>query len=68
MTYLFLWFYPMHGNCLGFHMIPGSEGRKDPAVALNTHLATPPKVVFYDFACSLSEYVKNRESGYFRNT
>ena len=68
MTYLFLWFCPMHGNCLGFHMIPGSEGRKDPAAALYTHLAMPPKVAFYDFACSLSEYVKNRESGYFRNT
>ena len=42
--------------------------RKDPAATLYTHLVTPPKVVFYNFACSLSEYVKNRDSGYFRNT
>ena len=62
MAYVFLWFCSMHGNCLEFHMIPGSEARKDPAAALYTHLATPPKVLFYDFACSLSEYVKNRES------
>ena len=68
MTYLFLWFCSVHGNCLGFHMIPGSGGRKDPAAVLYTHLATLPKVVLYNFACSLSEYVKNIEYGYFRNT
>jgi len=27
----------------------------------------PPKVIFYDFACSLEEYCLNRESGYFKN-
>lgn len=67
-TYLFLWFCPNHGHCYGFHIIPGSEGRKDPAAALYTHLETPPTNVFYDHACSLSEYVKNRESGYFNKT
>ena len=30
MTYLFLWFCPRHGHCYGFHIISGSEGRKDP--------------------------------------
>ena len=47
-------------------MVPGNEDRKDPAAALYTHLATSSKVLFYDIACSLSKYVKNRESGYFR--
>lgn len=67
-SYLFLWFCPQHGCCLGFHIVPGSEGRKDPAASLYTHLEVAPTEVFYDFACSLSEYTHNRESGYFRNT
>ena len=64
-SYLFLWFCALHGHCLGFHIIPGSEGRKDPAASLYTHSSTAPDVICYDFACSLSEYCHNRESGYF---
>ena len=33
-----------------------------------THMEEAPKVVFYDYACNLNEYVKNRESGFFKNT
>ena len=65
-SYLFLWFCPIHGHCYGFHIIPGSEGRKDPAAFLYTHLETAPESILYDFACSLSEYAHNRESGYFK--
>ena len=68
MTFLFLWFCPRHGHCYGFHIIPGCEGRKDPAAAVYTHMETPPKCIFYDHTCSLSEYIKNRESGFFKNT
>ena len=68
MTYLFLWFCPAHGHCYGFHVIPGSEGRKDAASSLYSFLEKAPDVVFYDFACSLDEYTKNRENGYFNNT
>ena len=67
-SYLFLWFCPVHGHCYGFHVIPESEGRKDPAASLYTHLENAPDLVLYDFACSLSEYCKNRESGYYKNT
>jgi len=67
-TYLFLWFCPAHGHCYGFHVIPGSEGRKDPANSLYTFLEKAPEVIYYDFACSFSEYTKNRESGYYENT
>ena len=28
MVYLFLWFYPMHGNCMGIYMIPETEDQK----------------------------------------
>ena len=67
-TYLFLWFCPSHGHCYGYHIITGSEGRKDAANSLYTFLEKAPKYVFYDFACSLDEFVKNRESGFFENT
>lgn len=67
-SYLFLWFCPLHGHCYGFHVIPDSEGRKDPAASLYTHLENAPELILYDFACSLSEYCKNRESGYYQNT
>nr|XP_047124683.1 uncharacterized protein LOC124807139 isoform X2 [Hydra vulgaris] len=67
-SFLFLWFCPMHGHCYGFHIIPGSEGRKDPHASLYTHLEIAPENVVYDFACSLSEFCHNRESGYFKNT
>ncbi|KAL4221197.1 hypothetical protein ACF0H5_019461 [Mactra antiquata] len=63
---LFLWFCADHGHCYGFHMT-GAEGRKDPAASLYSYLETPPKDIFYDFACNLQEYCLNRESGYFKN-
>ena len=68
MAYLFLWICPRHGHCYGFHIIPGSEGRKDPAATVYTHMETPLKCIFYDHACSLSEYFKNWKSGFFENT
>ena len=67
-TFLFLWFCPIHGHCYGFHIINGSEGRKDPACSLFNHLEKSPEVIYYDFACSLEEYFLNRESGYIKST
>ena len=67
-TFLFLWFCPMHGHCYGFHIVNGSEGRKDPCFSLYTHLTDAPDSIFYDFACSLEEYCLNRESQYYKNT
>jgi len=64
-SYLFLWFCPNHGHCWGYHIIPGSEGRKDPAASLYMFLEKAPKWLFYDFACSLSEYNHNREAGFY---
>lgn len=64
---LFLWFCPQHGHCYGFHLIPKSEGRKDAFASIFKYLPTPPSNIFYDFACSLSEYCLNREPTYFRD-
>jgi hypothetical protein len=44
------------------------EGRRDPFQSLYTHMRQPPKVIFYDFACQLSEYCRNREPSFFANT
>lgn len=67
-TYCFLFFCPLHGHCYGFHLIQGSEGRKDPFYAIYKYMPKAPKIVFYDFACSLSEYSLNREPEFFFKT
>ena len=68
-TYLFLWFDPQHyGHCYGYHMIPGHEGRKDPACSAYAFLETAPEEMFYDFSCQLEEYCLNREPGFWKNT
>lgn len=67
--YLFLFFCPLHGHCYGMHLVSGlGEGRKDPFAALFKYTETPPKEVFYDFACQLQEYILNREPSFFKNT
>lgn len=55
-----------HGHVLGFHIINGSEGRKDVSNVLYKYLPVPPSHIFYDFACSVDEYGMNRFPGYFR--
>ena len=67
-SHMFLWFCPIHGHSYGFHVIPGSEGRKDAFASLYRYLPEPPQHIFYDFACSLSEFSLNREPHYFRQT
>ena len=64
-SYIFLRFCPIHEHCYGFHVINGSEGRKDPFSSLLKCLPNPPREIFYDFACSLQEYCLNREPVYF---
>ena len=68
-TFLFLWFDPQHyGHCYGYHMIPGFEGRKDPACSAYLYLESAPEEMFYDFSCQLEEYALNREPGFWKNT
>ena len=64
-TYLFLWFCLLYGHGYGFHLVPGSKGQKDASASLYCYLQKPPKGVFYDFACSLSEYTQIREFRFF---
>ncbi len=67
-TFIFFWLCPLHDHCYGGHIVSGSEGRKDPHFSLYAHMEKAPKIVFYDFACSLHEYSSNRESGFFKHT
>ena len=66
--YMFVYFCPIHGHSYGFHLINGSEGRKDAFAALYKYKKTMPEHLFYDFACQLSEYCLNREPHLFINT
>ena len=52
--------------CLGTGIIPSAEGRRDPALGIYLHTEAPPDKLFYDFACSLSDYCFNREPSYWR--
>ena len=49
-------------------MIPGSEGLKDAHANLYTYAEEAQKMIFYDHSCSYSEYGRNRESGFYKNS
>ena len=55
-SYMLLWFCPVHGHSYGFHIISGSEGRKDPFSSLYKYKPNAPQELYYDFACQLSEF------------
>lgn len=57
-----------HSVCYGYHCIPTAEGRNDVFSAMYTRWETPPKVVIYDFACSLGPYCLSREADFFADT
>ena len=61
-------FYPLHGHCYWGPLVNGSEGRKDTACSLYSHLEVAPENTYYDFASSLGKYCMNRQAGYFKNT
>ena len=63
-SYLFLWFCLLHGYYYGCHVVPGSEGRKDPTASHYSQLIKLPHAIFHDFACTLHEYAPNHESRY----
>ena len=67
-SHLFLWVCAHHMHCVGFHMIPGSEGCKDAHASLYEDAPIAPRCLMYDCACKLCEYSKAREGGFFRNT
>lgn len=63
----FCFFDPIHGHCYGFHVIKGSEGRKDPFAAVYSFMESCPDVIYYDFSCQLEEYCLNREPKFWRD-
>ena len=46
--YMFVYFCPIHGHSYGFHLINGSEGRKDAFAALYKYKEKMPQHLFYD--------------------
>ncbi|OXB38426.1 hypothetical protein J007_01805 [Cryptococcus neoformans] len=54
-----------HGICLAYQVMPTSEGRDDFFSLLKCFFLVPPKVIVYDFACSLATYCMLRDPVYF---
>ena len=67
-TFLFLWFRPLHGHWYEGPLMNGSEGGKDSAYSLYSHLEVATEIIYYEFASNLGEYCMNRKAGYFKNT
>eukprot|EP00890_Picochlorum_soloecismus_P003353 jgi/Picsp_1/4018/NSC_01530-R1_protein len=57
-----------HGITYGCFIIKEAEGRNEPFTFLTCFLKEAPKIVIYDFACSLMDYCLNRAPGYFKHT
>ena len=57
-----------HGICLGYHIVPKSEGLNDPFSAIYCHWSEAPKLMIGDFNCRLHTYCMYREPEYFKNT
>ena len=55
----------IHGFCLGFHIVPQSEGLNDPFSAIFCHFQTAPKLMIGDFNCRLHTYAMMREPEFF---
>ena len=64
---IFTWFC-QHGVCYPFDIIPNAEGRNEAFSFLLKYFKVAPKVVIYDFACSLQDYCLNRQPEHFRDT
>ena len=57
-----------HGVCLAAMMMPNAEGRNELFSWMVKYLKVPPKVIVYDYACSLHEYCINRVPDWFKST
>lgn len=64
---VFTWFCK-HGICYAFFIIPDAEGRNEAFSFMIRFFARAPKLIVYDFACSLQEYCLNREPEFFGGT
>ena len=56
-----------HVHSYGYHMISGSECRKDRCYSLNCNKEKAPEF-FFAFACGLKKYCLDREAGYFHDS
>jgi hypothetical protein len=65
---LMFWHCLRHNTCVGWHTMPGGEGRRDVLASLYSFKAIPPQQVFYDFACSASDTALNTLPEYFKQT
>lgn len=57
-----------HGICYASFIIKDAEGRNEPFTFMTCYLREAPKIVVYDFACSLMDYCLNRAPNFFKDT
>ncbi|GAA5916042.1 hypothetical protein JCM5296_003489 [Sporobolomyces johnsonii] len=60
-------FWCQHGVCVGFHLMPSSEGRDDFFSGIYCYWPEPPKRVIYDYACALAPYCMTRAPEFFKD-
>jgi len=57
-----------HGFTYASFVIKNAEGRNEPFTFLTCYLERAPRIVIYDFACSLMDYCLNRAPNFFKDT
>ena len=60
--------YCPHGICYGFEVMRNHESPRTPFQIFFTRFLQPPKVIIYDNACKLHQYILNREPDHFKST
>ena len=60
--------YCPHGICYGFEVMRSYESPRIPFQIFLTRFLHPPKVIIYDNACKLHQYILNREPDHFKAT
>lgn len=66
-TGVFIWMCMKHETVVGYHMMKGGEGRRDPLLSLYRFKKDPPKIVYIDCACQAEESGLNWLPEYFRH-
>jgi hypothetical protein len=65
---LWIWVCMRHSMVVGYHVMPKSEGLRDPIYSLFRFKERPPKALFMDFACGCEETALNWAPTMFKDT
>jgi hypothetical protein len=57
-----------HESIIGFHIMPGAEGKRDLLYPLYKYKEDPPKQIWVDFGCGCNEMALNYLAEHYRDT